>query len=91
MDELSYVTKTVTVEQGFFDGQLALPNLKEGGYQLLVKRGDEVISSTYIQVENYMKPSYKIEAEKDHEALFVGDTLEYTIATNFFEGTPVSF
>ncbi len=91
VDELSYVTDTVNVNNGFFEGKLDLPHLSQGGYQLSVKHNGEIIASTYIQVENYVKPSYRMKVEKDQEAIFVGNTLQYTLQTEFFEGTPVSF
>ena len=91
LDNLSYVTDTVDVNNGFFEGELSLPHLNEGGYQLSVKHNGNIIASTYIQVENYVKPSYTINAEKNKEAIFVGDTIQYTLQTKFFEGTPVGF
>ncbi len=90
-DSLSFVTEDVSVENGFFDGNITLPNLQQGGYELKVKFEDKVVASTYITVEEYIKPSYKIEVSKDKEAIFVEEPINITISSKFFEGTPVSY
>jgi len=91
IDQLSFVAQEVNVENGFFKGSLALPNLAPGGYELVVKYKGERVASTYVSVENYIKPSYKIEVEKDKQAIFVDEPINYTIKSMFFEGTPVSY
>lgn len=91
VDSLSFVVQPEAVENGFFDGSLKLPNLAPGGYELVVKYKGERVSSTYITVENYIKPSYTMQVEKDKKAIFVDDTVNYTVKTQFFEGTPVSY
>lgn len=91
IDRLSLVDAEVAVKDGYYEGQLELPNLAPGGYQVQVKLADQVISSTYITVEEFVKPSYKIELTKDKEAVFAGQPVEYLVKTMFFEGTPVSY
>ncbi|WP_105615271.1 Ig-like domain-containing alpha-2-macroglobulin family protein [Vallitalea okinawensis] len=88
--EMPYVIETFKVENGFYNGELSLPNLEQGGYQLTIKHKDEIISSTYIEVENYVKPAYKIEVTKDKEAIFVGEEVNFEVSTMFYEGTPVA-
>ena len=88
--ETALVSQELTVEKGFYEGGFTLPNLQEGGYQVQVKSGDEVIGTHYIQVENYVKPDYKIAVESDKKAIFVNDTVTFTTRTSFFEGTPVA-
>jgi len=91
IDSLSYVVEEVDVENGFFKGDLQLPNLQEGSYEIVVKNEGERVASTYISVENYVKPSYKMEVNTDKKAIFVDEPIKYTINSQFFEGTPVSF
>ncbi len=88
--EMPYVTETLKVDNGFYDGKLQLPNLEEGNYQINIKVKDKIISSSTIQVENYVKPAYQLEISKDKEAVMIGDTAQFQIATTFFEGTPVA-
>lgn len=82
--------ETVSVEDGFFDGSIDLPNLAEGSYNISVKNGDSLISSIYFRVEEYTKPAYKIEMEKNKRYIFLGEPVEFHIKTSFYEGTPVS-
>ncbi len=89
-DSLPLVTETVSVNQGFYEGKLDLPNLGQGGYQIEVKSEGVTLATHYIQVENYVKPDYKMSVSKDKEAIFVGDSVNFVTNTAFFEGTPVS-
>lgn len=89
-DQTAYESKTVKVENGFYEGKLDIPNLDPGSYQVNVKQGDQIISSTYIQVDKYVKPEYKIAVTSDKKAIFVGDPINFIIKTQFFEGTPVA-
>ncbi len=84
-----FVSKTVNLENGVFHGQLKLPSLEPGGYQLVVKRGSEIIAQRYLSVENYIKPLYKIDITKDKEAILADEEVTFTIKASFFEGTPV--
>lgn len=81
---------TLKTSGGFYEGSMALPALDPGYYTLTVKAGDEVLSSTYFNVENYIKPQYKIEITSDKKAVFVGEPITFTVKASFFDGTPVS-
>lgn len=83
------VTINVPVERGFFEGEFQLPGLSPGSYQITVKSGNDIINSHYISVENYVKPAYKMTVEKDKKAIFLGETVNFTIIPAFFEGTPL--
>ncbi len=86
-DNQPLVVQHLTSSNGIFKGSLALPNLDPGGYQLTLKKGDETISSSYITVENYTKPTYKMDITKDKQAIFPGQTVKFDVAASFFEGT----
>lgn len=83
-------TMTINTESGFFEGRMKLPSLDPGHYSLTVKDGDKIISSTYISVENYIKPQYKIEITSNKKAVFAGEKMTFEIKASFFDGTPVS-
>ena len=83
------VTLNVSAEKGFFDGSFQLPKLSPGGYQITVKVDDSIINSHYITVENYVKPAYKMTVEKDKKAIFLGETVNFTVIPSFFDGTPL--
>jgi len=80
----------LNIKNGFFEGEMKLPYLDNGNYNLTVKLKDEVILSTYITVEDYIKPAYKIEISKDKKAIFLDEPINFNIKSSFFEGTPVS-
>lgn len=83
------VSQDVSVENGIFSGSFKLPNLDPGGYQLTVKKGEEIVASSYIQIENYTKPSFELNISKDKEAIFPGEEVNFNIKGSFFEGTAV--
>ena len=47
----------------------------------------KIVNSHYITVDNYVKPAYKMMMEKDKNAIFLGETVNFTIIPAFFEGT----
>ncbi len=78
---------TVPLTDGAFDGSIDLPYLEEGNYLLQIKVGENIISSTYLTVQNYTKPAYKMELEKSKKAIFWYEPIDFTLKTAFFEGT----
>lgn len=89
-DSIPYVTKTIDVNQGFFTGNIKLPNLEQGSYQITLKNKDETIVSKYIEVKEYVKPAYKIEIESDNKAVFAGEKINFKVLSKFYEETPAS-
>ncbi len=83
------VTLTIPAENGFFGGSFQLPKLSPGGYNITVKADGQVVNNHYITVENYVKPAYQMTIEKDKEAIFLGETVNFTIIPAFFDGTPL--
>lgn len=77
-------------EGGFFEGRLELPALDPGSYTLTVKDGDNVLTSGYFRVENYVKPQYRIEIISDKKAVFTGEQITFTAKATFYDGTPVA-
>ncbi len=86
----AYESKKVQVVNGFYEATLDIPNLEPGSYQVNVKHGDQTISSSYIQVDQYTKPEYKIDVTGNKKAIFVGEPIDFSVKTQFFEGTPVA-
>ncbi len=81
--------ETIAVENGIFKGSIRLPMLDPGGYQLILKKGRRIIANSYISIENYVKPSYKLEITSDKEAVFPGQPVNFTVKASFFEDTGV--
>ena len=87
--EKPLVSLSISADNGFFEGSFRLPKLSPGGYRISVKVDDEIINSHYISVENYVKPAYKMTVEKDKNAVFLGETVNFAITPAFFDGTPL--
>jgi len=76
---------------GTFEGDLKLDAVDSGYYQLEVRAGDELVTSTYLQVEDFVKPAYKIDVTPSKRAAVAGETITFDIAAQFFDGSPVPF
>lgn len=84
------VSVDLDVKDGFFGGKIKLPYLDPGSYNLAVRCDDRIIASSYIRVENYVKPQYLLDVTSDKKAVFAGEKIKFTIMASFFDGTPVS-
>ena len=80
----------VSVRDGVYSGEINLPNLDYGWYRLIISHGDIVLRSIHFSVEDYVTPSYRLIAQADRVAMFVGEAAIFTTRAEFFEGTPVS-
>ncbi|TYQ15398.1 UNVERIFIED_CONTAM: hypothetical protein Cloal_1845 [Acetivibrio alkalicellulosi] len=87
---LPVVKENIEVTDNFFEGEIQIPNLPMGHYTISIKKGNDTISNSMIRVEEYVKPSYKMEITKDKVAVFVGDEVNFNLKAAFFEGTGVS-
>ncbi|HEY3367161.1 MAG TPA: Ig-like domain-containing protein [Symbiobacteriaceae bacterium] len=77
------------VQDGIYTGALKLTGFRPGNYTLEVRLGDEVVSSTWFEVQTYTKPAYTVTVTPDRNALFADDTMQFQVQAAFFEGTPV--
>lgn len=89
-ERVSFIKENWKVKNGIYHGKLKLPNLPQGSYNLTVRSGNEVLSSQYFRVEEYVKPEYKISLTKEKEAIFWNEVMNINLKSTFFEGTPVS-
>ena len=89
-DVFPVIKKNISVQDNFFEEKIQLPNLPKGYYTIRLKKGDSVIVSSIIDVQEYVKPSYKMEFEKDKVAVFLGEEVNFNLSASFFEGTGVS-
>ncbi|MEL7566076.1 MAG: Ig-like domain-containing protein, partial [Dehalobacterium sp.] len=81
--------KQVDVEANTFTGEMKLPDLIPGYYNLTVKLDDLTIIQRGFDVQTYTKPAYRIDVVPEKKAVFAGDTMEFEVATTCFEETPV--
>jgi len=83
--------QTLTISDfNTYQGSIDYTNLNPGSYSLKVYADDNVIATTYVSIQSYTKPAYKIEITSPSKAIFEGDDAIYDITTSFFDGTPVA-
>lgn len=83
------ISRSLPAVEGSFTGSIALPNLRPDHYYLRIRAGEEILVSSYFEVQTYTKPAYQISVTPDRRALFAGERITYTIKATFFESTPV--
>lgn len=88
-DVAPILTQQVPVQNKTYNGQITLPILKPGYYELRVKAGDTLLISRSLTVQNYQKPAYQVTLTSDKNAVFVGEKINFAAEATFFEGTPV--
>jgi len=82
--------QTIPVINGSYSGEVILPNLDPGSYELAIFHGDIAISSMFFSVQDYVKPPYQLLVSASHAAIFAGEEVSFAARTEFFEGTPVA-
>lgn len=75
--------------QGYFRGEIKLSNITAAGYSLVVKDGNTQIFNRYIEINQYVKPSYTVSITGEKNAYFAGEQVGFKAKVSFFEGTPV--
>ncbi|PIQ67849.1 hypothetical protein COV92_00850 [Candidatus Uhrbacteria bacterium CG11_big_fil_rev_8_21_14_0_20_41_9] len=79
----------IILNNGIFEGSINLENTTPGYYDLQFFVGDNLIQSSYINVQTYTKPAYSIDIQPAKAAMFAGEDVKFDISANFFEGTPL--
>ena len=64
-------------------------DVPEGGYQVEALVGDQVVTSTYVEVGRILKPAYRLDVVTGHRVYVAGDRIKVTATARFYEGTPV--
>jgi alpha-2-macroglobulin len=82
-------TTVSTDDIGAYIGEMSFQGVSPGFYQLQAQIGDQVISSTDLEVRDFTNPAYKIDVLPEKNALIAGDTMNVLIRASFFDGTPV--
>lgn len=75
---------------GSIEGDFDIKSFTPGYYSLNIYQGEDKISSTGFEVEDYIKPAYNLTMESDKRAVFAGETVNFKIKSEFFDGTPVA-
>ena len=83
------LTQNFPVNYGAYHGEINLPHLDPGSYELAIFHGDVLLNSIFFTVMDYVTPPYQLTVEAGRRAIFAGDEVTFTARTEFFEGTPV--
>lgn len=75
---------------GTIEGNFDIKSFTPNTYNLNIYQGENMISSTSFEVEDYVKPAYNLMVESDKNAVFVGEKVNFSVKSEFFDGTPVS-
>lgn len=70
-------------------GELSYKGVSTGYNVVAVIYGDEIISTSAIEVISYSKPAYQINVESSKQVMFAGEKVDFSIKADFFDGTPV--
>ena len=81
--------QNIPVHYGAYSGEIHLPNLSPGSYELAVFHGDILLSSIFFRVQDYVTPPYRLTVSANKNAIFADEDILFTVRTEFFEGTPV--
>lgn len=82
---------TVTPDQrGFFRTNISWENVGEGWYNIVLKRGNQVVRSESVEIRHFTKPDYTIETSVDKEEIFAGEKITGMARAAFFDGTPLT-
>ncbi|MCL2387926.1 MAG: Ig-like domain-containing protein [Defluviitaleaceae bacterium] len=88
-DTDTLLTQNIPVAYGAFSGEIRLPHLDTGSYEITIYHGDIMLRSMVFSVQDYVTPPYQLIVSADRVAIFAGDEVNFTARTQFFEGTPV--
>ena len=83
------IRQNISVRNGAYSGEISLPNLDPGTYELAVFHGDIALGSVHFTIMDYTKPPYQMSVSASRYAIFAGEEVTITTRTEFFEGTPV--
>jgi len=81
--------QNIPVRGGAYYGEIRLPHVDPGSYELTIYHGDIVLSSIFFSVMDYVTPPYRLSVSASSHAIFAGEDVNFTARTAFFEGTPV--
>ncbi|NLO38689.1 MAG: hypothetical protein GX115_04335 [Ruminiclostridium sp.] len=73
-----------------FQASFSYKDISQGNYSLEVFSGDKRLLSKSFNVNKYAKPIYTLSTSVSEKNIMLGDKVEFTLETKFFEGTPVN-
>ncbi len=71
-------------------GELSFKGISPDWYLIVVSIGEEIITTTDVEILTYTKPLYQIVVTPSKKAIFAGEEVDFKVKASFFDGTPVS-
>lgn len=75
---------------GTFTGVLEPDDLRADGYAVSVSSGEGVYVRSYVSVSEYVKPAYEITLETDKDLYYYGETVQFRVKAQYYDGTPAA-
>ena len=78
-------------KDGVFSGEYQLKNMPTSSLNFTIRgENDELLLTQYLNIEDYIKPAYRIELLPDKKAVVQGETVNVLVKARYFDGTPVA-
>ena len=74
---------------GTYQTEFEIKNITSEYFQINVYDNDIKISTKYITIGEYTKPLYTVSGEFDKKFVYSGDSINYKVNANFFDGYPL--
>ena len=78
-----------TTNTGTLTESFSWKDQSPGWYSVLLEDGEDLVLRHEFYINEYTKPVYKVEGDFDEEFISAGESINYTIRSNFFEGGAV--
>lgn len=89
-EQKPFVSQEVLISQfDTIEGKLNFKGIAPGYYTVAVTMGNDVISTTEIEVITYSKPAYQITVTPSRQTVYAGENVNFQVKASFFDGTPV--
>lgn len=76
-------------EFGTYEASLPYTNMMPNSYNIRLLVNGEEVTSKYIEVQSYVKPTFKLDVTPRKRAIFMGENAVFDVSASFFDGTPV--
>ena len=87
---LVFEEKTVDITNiGTYQAEFEIKNVTSEYFQINVYDNDLRISTKYISIGKYTKPLYTVSGEFDKKFVYSGESINYKVNANFFDGNPL--
>lgn len=74
-----------------FTAEIPIQNYKlSDGTQLELRINGDTVRGKYLAIEDYQLPTYRLSAKSDKRAYFAGETENFNLSAEYYDGTPAA-